>query len=105
MTRHVADIDHVVLGQGVLHSGHPLLHVRVGPVVLRTARAVADVGHSARGVAGLRKHAIGEWTIEVVLRGVPVGCCAYPGRALPITLVRSPSHKRWHEVDAESGPD
>ena len=33
MTRHIADIDHVVLGQGILDSGHPLLHVRVGPVV------------------------------------------------------------------------
>src|ERR1035438_548132 len=55
--------------------------------------------------ASLRKHAVGERVVEVVLRGVPVGCCGYPGRALPITLARSPSHKGRHEVDAESGPD
>ena len=105
MIPHVADIDQVVLGHGILDPGHPLLHVRVGPVELRTGRAVADVGHSARAAAGLRKRAVGERIVEVVQRRVPVGRDGIPGRALPVTLAISLSKKGRHVVEAEAGSD
>src|ERR1017187_8037642 len=105
MTPNVPDIDQVVLCQGILDSGHPLLHIRVGPVVLRTARSVADVGHTTQTVAGLRKRAVGEWIVEVVQWGVTVGRRGHPRRALPVTLVRSASQEGRHIVEAESGPD
>ena len=70
MTRHVADIDQVV---PVRAYWIPPIHCSMygsGRLELRTARSVADIGHSARAVAGLRQRAVGKRIVEGLFRGV-----------------------------------